>query len=414
MESLVPRDERIARFARRGRAVAVVALLLLAFRDAEVPAGAPSQQVAVALLALQLLAINAWSLWRSRHGDHGAGRQLTEIVLELLAATVTATVLSHVVTYQPIPPYLLLASLHAGLRLGLRRGAAFAFVAAGIVSLARASQTPAWVVPGALDPTDIGTWLPVMFVMPVLAALVGWSLETVAAAEARLLEAQAALERSNQTLAGFAHTVAHDLRAPLTAAAGAAELLRDHGSDLTDEQLGQLNDTIASSARRASDLVTDMLAAAEGDDTRPTPLVVSDLRAWLLSLLGPLVAERDGTLEVTGPGEPLTVPVTAVQGIVLNLATNALKHGGDRPAVQVTIGDPATDPLVTVDDNGPGIPASEHDDVLQSGYRGRHAAEQGTGRGLSEVDRLVREELGGHLTISTSPDGGARVQVHLA
>lgn len=415
MEPLAPRDERIATFARRGRSVALVALGLLALRDAAPPAGAPSQQVAVALLALQLLAINTWSLWRSRRDDHSPGRQVTEVALDLLAATVAATALSHVVAYQPIPPYLLIASLHAGLRLGLRRGLLLTVVATAAVTLARVTRTPPWVAPTDLDVGDVGTWLPVVLTLPLLATLVGWSIDTVTAAESRLLVTQEALRRSNRTLAGFAHTIAHDLRAPLTAAAGSAEVVRDRSEDLAPAQRAQLADALARSARRASDLVTDMLAAAEEGD-RPDRLVVSDLRAWLLALLGPLVAERGGRLSVTGPSEALAVPVTAVQAVVLNLATNAVKHGTtDRaPDVRVTLGDPRTGPLVTVDDNGPGIPPDERDAVLRRGVRGVHADAQGTGHGLATVDRIVREELGGHVTIATSPAGGARVEVHLA
>lgn len=270
-----------------------------------------------------------------------------------------------------------------------------------------------WAIPADVDPREIANWFPLLFSIPILAAFVGWSVDTARAAEDRMMTAQAALERSNRALAGFANTVAHDLRSPLAAAAGTAEIVRDRKADLTDEQLRQLVDTLARSARQASDLVTDMLDVADGRRQSST-LVVSDLRAWLLALLGPVIAERHGSLDVTGHSRVVDVPVTAIQTVVLNLVTNALKHTRPDvpPQVRVTVAEPDDPVLFLVDDNGPGIPVEERQYVLERGTRGRYAAEQGTGHGLTEVTRIVREELGGALTITDSPLGGARLEVH--
>lgn len=415
------RDETFARLVRRARAAAAVLVLLMPLRDTAPPPGAPSLLTAALVFSSMMLALNAWSLWRSRRDDHSLRRRVVEAAAELVAALVTAAVLHHLATFEVTPGYLMVAAMLAGLRLGMRHGVALVAPAAVVLVVSRVAAVPPWVVPPGVDPTDLGLVVPPVVALLVLTSVTGLAVDAMRAAEARAEEARnrvevtnTALRRTNDALRRFARTIAHDLRAPLASAAGSAELVRDRGNQLTAAQLQQVTDTLAHSARRASELVTDMLDVAEGTDQRR--LVISDLRAWLLTLLGPVLAERGGTLEVRADRASSPAAAGPVRALLLNLVTNAVKHHAPTetpPAVVVTIEHDEDRVRIDVDDNGRGIPDAQRSDVLRPGVRGDTADATGTGHGLTEVHRSVTEELGGTLSIDDSPLGGARITVSL-
>ncbi len=413
------RDEAFARLVRWARAAAGVLVLPMALRDVPPPPGAPSLLVAACTFSGMMLVLNAWSLWRSRLGDDSIRRRVTESALELVAALVTATALHHLAVFELTPGYLMVASMLAGLRLGARRGLALVVPAAVVLTTLRVSGVPTWVVPADVDAADLGVLVPPVVALLVLTTVTGMAVDAMRAAEARAAAARdeaeltnERLQRTNEALQRFARTIAHDLRAPLASAAGSAELVRDRGNQLTPTQLRSVTDTLASSARRASELVTDMLEVARGAERRQ--LVVSDLRVWLLTLLGPVLAECGGTLEVETDRASFAVAADPVRALLLNLVTNAVKHrdpAGDPPLVEVRIGQDEDRIRIDVDDDGPGIAPAQRDEVLRHGVRGDTPDTTGVGHGLAEVHRLVTEELSGTVRIGASPLGGARVTI---
>jgi signal transduction histidine kinase len=411
------RDEALAGFARLARAIVAALVLLLLLRDTPVPPGAPRAEVAALTAIGAMLGITAWSLWRSRQHDNSMRRRSIEVSLDLLVGLLVATTLHHLALWEVTPSYLAVAAAHAGLRVGMRRGLALVVPTTAALVVMRIHGIPSWVVPSDVDALDLGLLWPPAVVLPVLVAVVGWATDQLREAEA---EARAArlkaettaekFERANAALSRFARTIAHDLRAPLSAAAGSAELLRERGQQLPPEQVHQLTDTLARSARRASELVADMLDIAHGPD-RSHRLVVSDLRAGLLTLLGPTLAQHDATLEIESDDNQYAVPPGHVRPAILNLVTNAVKHGGDNRRIRVTICAPSDDQIrIDVDDDGPGIPAADRRRLVLDGERGTTSA-QGTGHGLADVHRIVTEDLHGTLQLSDSPLGGTRATI---
>jgi signal transduction histidine kinase len=91
-----------------------------------------------------------------------------------------------------------------------------------------------------------------------------------------------------------------------------------------------------------------------------------------------------------------------------NLFCNALDHAGRRVAVTVS---PLTDaPGFAVEDDGPGVPADEREDVFDHGYSSDDA---GTGFGLSIV-RTVVEAHGWEVSLTEADGGGARFEIRTA
>ena len=102
----------------------------------------------------------------------------------------------------------------------------------------------------------------------------------------------------------------------------------------------------------------------------------------------------------------------ALRRIAGNLIDNALRYGS---AVRVGLGIEAAQLVLTVDDDGPGIPAAQREVLLEPFVRletSRNRRTGGAGLGLAVV-RSLAEALGGSVAISDAPIGGARVSVRL-
>ncbi|MEF8894421.1 sensor histidine kinase, partial [Halodesulfurarchaeum sp.] len=94
---------------------------------------------------------------------------------------------------------------------------------------------------------------------------------------------------------------------------------------------------------------------------------------------------------------------TRLQQLVENLFSNAVEHGGDKVTVTVS----TLDDGFYLEDDGPGIPEAERDEVIEAGYSSR---EEGTGFGLSIVKEIV-EAHDWEIRVTEGADGGARFEI---
>jgi len=101
---------------------------------------------------------------------------------------------------------------------------------------------------------------------------------------------------------------------------------------------------------------------------------------------------------------------------IRNLLDNAMKYGGDGTEVRVDVSAmPGGGARLLVDDNGPGVPASERERIWKPFERGGVARTReagGSGIGLTIV-REIAQEHGGRAWVESSPAGGARFIVEL-
>ncbi len=162
--------------------------------------------------------------------------------------------------------------------------------------------------------------------------------------------------------------------------------------------------------RRDEPMLEAYLAFARGEAGEiPT---ATDIRALLEELKAD--AERQGhatTLSVTGDPVVVIRP-DAIRRVLTNLVSNAARHG-DRITIAAT--HDARYLIVTVDDDGPGIPPEMRDEVFKPFVRldeARNVDEGGTGLGLA-ISRDIARGHGGDITLLDSPMGGLRAMLRL-
>lgn len=205
-------------------------------------------------------------------------------------------------------------------------------------------------------------------------------------------------------VSAFAAHVSHELKSPLTAIQGAAELIRDMGSEMGDEDREAFLDAIVSNSGRMTLLVRRLLELARADatDDDEGPAVVADL--------APALAKRaDLRVEVDDPGRVgFAISPEKLEIALSNLIDNAAAHGAK--TVLVTVDADARSGPIRVVDDGPGVSKGNARRVFDPFFTTRRDA-GGTGMGLPIV-RAMLEARGGGIALGPN-DPGAAFRIHL-
>lgn len=207
------------------------------------------------------------------------------------------------------------------------------------------------------------------------------------------IEAERAVGRGKDE---FIAGLSHELRTPLTSIYGFAEILTDDQSPDT-ATVHDLAQIIANESAEMTRMVDDLLAAARlestGVEVEMIPTKVGDI---VESAITPF--SRAG-LEVRQGGTDAWVSTDAarVRHVLINLLSNAAKHGGDNIGVEISSGDGIVD--IEVWDDGPGVP---DDQVAHLFERFVHAGSTplltgSIGLGLGVASRLA-SLVGGKLS----------------
>ena len=194
--------------------------------------------------------------------------------------------------------------------------------------------------------------------------------------------------------------VSHDLRTPLTRMKLQLELMGDN-PDI---------DALREDVTDMETMVEGYLAFARGEEEESA--VSTDL-AGLVEETADAVRRSGGQAKVRLDGRPvMSIRRLAMKRCLANLAENARRYAS-RMEISCTAGPVAAE--ITIDDDGPGIPAEARSDVFRPFYRlesSRNSNTGGSGLGLS-IARDIARSHGGDVTLSDSPLGGLRVTVRL-
>lgn len=199
------------------------------------------------------------------------------------------------------------------------------------------------------------------------------------------------VERLIAEVKGATEVIAHDLLSPLASAS--VQLRRIQRSDVYDPQAVE---RVAARIEAVSERFRAILRIAELDvRQRRAGFAAFDLSEVIepvAELYQPL-AESNGVrlLATTERGTTIEGDAKLLFEAVSNLVDNAIKFSGHGSTVRVHLGPDSQRPQLIVEDDGPGIPATERNLVLQRFYRGeRSRPVVGSGLGLSVVTAIVR------------------------
>jgi len=222
----------------------------------------------------------------------------------------------------------------------------------------------------------------------------------------RLADAQAATTNSLQAAQDFAANAAHELRTPLTAMRADLDTLRIH--DLPADERAEVVADLSRAQRRVEAIITALGQLASGQLARAEDREAIDV-AEMLDRVARENLRPGGDVEITVTADDAGMVWGWPAGLRLavdNLVRNAITHGGANRIV-LTARREGSHLVVTVDDNGRGLPAEEHEAVLGRFARGSTAALGGSGLGLALVAQQAALH-GGRIELSDGPLGGLR------
>ena len=216
------------------------------------------------------------------------------------------------------------------------------------------------------------------------------------------------VQREDTRRRQFVADASHELRSPIAAIRTQAEAAL---SAPRDTDIAELATGVLAEAERMGVLVDDLLSLARHDESLAPPGSVVDLDDIVLE-----EARRPRRVPVdtrkVSAGRVRCRPDELAR-VVTHLLDNAARHAGSAVAVSLTT---VTDEhggesvRLTVDDDGPGVPASDRDRIFERFVRLDDARERdrgGAGLGLAVVATVARS-CGGEVTVADSDLGGAR------
>lgn len=224
---------------------------------------------------------------------------------------------------------------------------------------------------------------------------------------------QAAFEHQSR----FTADASHELRTPVAVITSQTELALSKPRS-NDEYKAALEACLRA-ARRMRSLIDSLLLLARFDSGRPElsfrPLDLADVARESIELLKPLAEERQITLSSEMTSAKVIGDHDRLAQVVTNLLSNAIRYNHEGGHVELHVQRVNGHAVMTVTDDGIGIPAEDLPHVFERFYRvdkARSRADGGSGLGLA-ICRSVVEAHGGQIVARSDPSGGTSMEVRL-
>ena len=220
-----------------------------------------------------------------------------------------------------------------------------------------------------------------------------------------------ALRAKTEELEAFAHTLSHDLRAPIRSISSFSELLCEERGELSPEEEHAYLQKINRAAHSMDYLIRDILKLSQvslapmNDEQVSLEEVIDEA----LALQESEIVARNSMISVRRPLPELRINRTLLLQIFSNLIANALKFTapGEPPRVEIFVVHHDFECDVHVKDSGPGIPPAMHESIFKLFDRGNAGnGASGTGIGLTIVRRAA-QRAGGRVRVESSPGQGS-------
>jgi len=227
------------------------------------------------------------------------------------------------------------------------------------------------------------------------------------------------LRRIDRVRRDFVANVSHELRTPLTAVRGYVEALLEDSAE--SDQRKKFLEVIDRHTARMERLVRDLLRLARLDALQETVELRSIEPASLFHSVSSDLSERidrkriQVDVRVDSATETIEADTTKMHDVLRNLMENAVNYAPDGGRIELGARLDGERVLLTVADDGPGLPETDLERVFERFYRVDKSRTQdpgGTGLGLSIVRHLV-ELHGGRVKADNRKEGGAVFTISL-
>jgi signal transduction histidine kinase len=298
---------------------------------------------------------------------------------------------------------LFILPLEGAIRFGLN-GAVAAWAASTVLYAAR----EIWAVDRYGRPLEVESITFRMGIGFLIALVAGMMARSLTRQRAQLSGTLVELSRTDALRSRLVATLAHDVRNPLTTIRGTLKTLARHSDRLDDRTRSELIATADRQAERLERLAGDLLDLARMErgrlDLHPVTVPVREAVARGLSY-----AHGEERFELLiDPDLVVWADPDRLEQVVVNLVTNALRHG--EPPFVIEAGRRGPDVRLTFRDHGPGVPPEELPELFEPF---RAEADQGSvGLGLAIVHALT-EAMGGSVSYEPSRPRGAAFHVVL-
>jgi signal transduction histidine kinase/Na+/proline symporter len=239
--------------------------------------------------------------------------------------------------------------------------------------------------------------------------------EKVARRTAELEKANTRLLELDRLKSDFLSTVSHELRTPLTSIRSFSEILLRYDVDDTEKRrkfVGIINNEAERLTRMINDLLDLSKIEAGRLELTTEPLSLEAVFARAVGTAQPLFTEKSITLvhDVEAGLAPVYADADRLHQVLTNLLGNAVKFSPNGGTIRLSGVKKETCALITVADEGPGIPADRLEQIFERFQQARDPQKShplGTGLGLT-ISREIVDSMGGSIWVESEPGNGAQ------
>ena len=238
--------------------------------------------------------------------------------------------------------------------------------------------------------------------------------EKVARRTAELEQANTRLLELDRLKSDFLSTVSHELRTPLTSIRSFSEILLRYEVD-DAEKRKKFVGIIHNEAERLTRMINDLLDLSRIEagrlEQQPEALDLETVFARALSTTQPLMADKGirASSEIEAGLPPVHADADRLHQVLTNLVANSVKFSPEGGTIRLSSRQQGSFALISVTDEGPGIPADRLEQVFERFHQVRDPQKShplGTGLGLT-ISREIVEGMGGKIWVESEFGSGA-------
>ena len=230
--------------------------------------------------------------------------------------------------------------------------------------------------------------------------------------ESDLRQLSIELQERNEDLEAYAHTVAHDLKSPVSAITSFSELVYNEIGQLPESKIKKFSYHILKSSKSLSNIIEELLlfASLQKTDIKIVELNMNDIVVSAIERLIHMKEKSEAVIKLPDQWLSAVGHAPWVEEVWKNYLSNAFKYGGVPPVIEI-----GCDPIGSrfnpetikywIKDHGPGISEKNQKRLFNKFERLDQVTANGYGLGLSIVRRII-EKLGGTVGVESEPGKG--------